>query len=152
MKKNKIGPIILVVVLIVVLFFILGVRYGQKVEQSNKVINYLLSITPTRIPPTQQSLEFVSYKNTKCGIEFLYPSSLKLDQQGTWSAQFSENKKKVLAFDCVGKRQLLNSLGEEKIASREVVFKNPISEKNIYVLIKSNLLPLFESSLQYVNQ
>ena len=151
MTKNKTGPFILITILIIVLFFILGVRYGQKVEQSNKVINYLLSITPTRIPPTQQLLEFVTYKNTKCGIEFLYPSSLKLDRQGTWSAQFSDNKKKVLAFDCVEKKQLLDSLGAEKIASREVVFKNPINGKNIYVLIKSNFLPLFESSIQYLH-
>lgn len=32
--------------LFVVLIFILGVRYGQKVEKNNKVVDYILSITP----------------------------------------------------------------------------------------------------------
>ncbi len=32
--------------LLIVLIFILGVRYGQKVEKNNKVVDYILSITP----------------------------------------------------------------------------------------------------------
>ena len=32
--------------LLVVLIFILGVRYGQKVEKNNKIVDYILSITP----------------------------------------------------------------------------------------------------------
>lgn len=32
--------------LVFVLIFILGVRYGQKVEKNNKVVDYILSITP----------------------------------------------------------------------------------------------------------
>ena len=32
--------------LFVVLIFILGVRYGQKVEKNNKAVDYILSITP----------------------------------------------------------------------------------------------------------
>ena len=32
--------------LIFILIFILGVRYGQKVEKNNKIVDYILSITP----------------------------------------------------------------------------------------------------------
>jgi len=32
--------------LIFILIFILGVRYGQKVEKNNKVVDYILKITP----------------------------------------------------------------------------------------------------------
>lgn len=32
--------------LVLILIFILGVRYGQKVEKNNKVVDYILSITP----------------------------------------------------------------------------------------------------------
>jgi hypothetical protein len=28
------------------LIFILGIRYGQRVEKNNKVVDYILSITP----------------------------------------------------------------------------------------------------------
>ena len=42
----KQGSYIFLFLLIVLLIFILGVRYGQKVEKNNKVVDYLLSITP----------------------------------------------------------------------------------------------------------
>lgn len=32
--------------LVLILIFILGVRYGQTVEKNNKVVDYILSITP----------------------------------------------------------------------------------------------------------
>lgn len=32
--------------LVFILIFILGVRYGQRVEKNNKVVDYLLKITP----------------------------------------------------------------------------------------------------------
>lgn len=36
----------LLFVMVLVLIFILGVRYGQNVEKNNKVVDYILSITP----------------------------------------------------------------------------------------------------------
>ena len=42
----KIKPYLFLFSLVVILTFILGVRYGQKVEKNNKVVDYLLSITP----------------------------------------------------------------------------------------------------------
>lgn len=47
----KTKPYLFLFFLIVILVFILGVRYGQKVERNNKVVDYLLSITPLPIPP-----------------------------------------------------------------------------------------------------
>ena len=32
--------------MILILIFILGVRYGQKVEKNDKAVDYILSITP----------------------------------------------------------------------------------------------------------
>ncbi|MFA6532457.1 MAG: hypothetical protein WCT22_00490 [Patescibacteria group bacterium] len=43
MKKTS---YIFIFLLILILIFILGVRYGQKVEKNNKVVDYILSITP----------------------------------------------------------------------------------------------------------
>ena len=42
----KIKSYVFLFVMISILIFILGVRYGQKVEKNNKIVDYLLSITP----------------------------------------------------------------------------------------------------------
>lgn len=42
----KTKSFVFLLVMILILIFILGVRYGQKVEKNNKVVDYLLSITP----------------------------------------------------------------------------------------------------------
>lgn len=39
-------PTFFILFLILMLTFILGFRYGQYVEKNNKVIDYILSITP----------------------------------------------------------------------------------------------------------
>lgn len=49
MKKT---PYIFLVVLIVILVFLIGFRSGQKVEKTNKTIDYMISIAPTIYPPT----------------------------------------------------------------------------------------------------
>ena len=59
--------------LIFVLIFILGVRYGQKVEKNNKIVDYVLSITPTPIPPTPTPVKYLDYKSKKWGLKFTYP-------------------------------------------------------------------------------
>ena len=52
---------LLLVILILVLAFILGFRSGQKVEKTNEKINYLLSITPTKVPPTPTPISYKEY-------------------------------------------------------------------------------------------
>ncbi|PIU36964.1 hypothetical protein COT02_03265 [Candidatus Roizmanbacteria bacterium CG07_land_8_20_14_0_80_34_15] len=42
----KLKSYIFIIVLIIILTFILGVRYGQKVEKNDKIVEYILSITP----------------------------------------------------------------------------------------------------------
>jgi len=71
--------------LVCVLAFILGVRYGQKVEKANKVINYFLSITPTKMPvPTP--FKYATSESKIWKIKFTYPSSLKVKEDPTKSA------------------------------------------------------------------
>lgn len=43
-------PYLFLFSLIVILTFILGVKYGKKVEQANKINSYLLKITPSASP------------------------------------------------------------------------------------------------------
>jgi len=75
--------LVLIVVLLLILFFILGVRYGQKVEKANKVIDFLVSITPTPKPtktPTPTPLIFEEYKSKRWGLRFRYPKNLEIKE------------------------------------------------------------------------
>jgi len=72
--------IVLVALLFVVLSFILGVRYGQKVEKTNKVVDFVLSITPTPRPPTPTPITYQEYKSRKWGLKFTYPAGLEVKE------------------------------------------------------------------------
>ena len=71
---------LLLVILILVLAFILGFRSGQKVEKTNEKINYLLSITPTKVPPTPTPISYKEYKSKKWGLKFTYPADLEVKE------------------------------------------------------------------------
>ena len=75
--------LIFITILLLILFFILGVRYGQKVEKANKVIDFLLSITPTKKPtpaPSPTPLIFEEYKSRRWGLRFKYPAGFEIKE------------------------------------------------------------------------
>jgi len=153
MKK---GPLFLIAFLLIVLFFILGVRYGQKVEKVNKTMNYYLSLPPSQPPITQIPLKFETYALKGCAIKFLYPVNLKIEAEATYSALFSENKKEVMNINCDAKNKLAEILGDNKTATTEgkiTTFKvfNSISGKYIYFSLTNSLYPLINFSLKFSN-
>jgi len=79
MKK----PIILILLLIIVLVFILGVRYGQRVEKNNKVVDFVLSIAPTRSPTPTPLPKYKEYESKKWGLRFTYPENLEVKEDAT---------------------------------------------------------------------
>lgn len=85
--------LIFLVILILVLVFILGVRYGQRVEKTNKIVNYVLSITPTKVPPTPTPISYKEYKSKKWGLKFSYPSNLEVKESTNTSEILFEFKK-----------------------------------------------------------
>lgn len=89
----KIKSYLFLFFLICILIFILGVRYGQNVEKNNKVINYLLSITPTSLPPTPIPVKYKDYKSKKWGLKFTYPAGLEIKEDATAPAILFEIKK-----------------------------------------------------------
>lgn len=89
--KNK--PYLLLILLGVVLAFILGVRYGQGVEKTNKTINYLLSITPTPRPPTPTPVKYEEYRSKKWGLKFTFPKGLEIVEDATSPAIMFQIKK-----------------------------------------------------------
>lgn len=88
----KLKSYLLLFFLITIITFILGVRYGQKVEQANKVINYLLSITPTPSPSpiTPTPIKYATTEGKIWRIKFIYPSFLKIREDPTRGAIFFE--------------------------------------------------------------
>ncbi|MBI4066829.1 hypothetical protein HY407_00445, partial [Candidatus Gottesmanbacteria bacterium] len=157
----------------IILVFIVGIRYGQRVEKTNKIINYLISLPPTQIPqPTQKPLEFKNYSNKHCGIEFLYPQNLQL-KDSSLSAVFKENDQEQIMISCEKDNKLLAILVDEAVATDEAIFKNkkisirvpsrghvydiyvfkianPKNLKTIFVRITKSLYPLFEKSFEFI--
>lgn len=90
----KIKSYIFLFVLLVILFFILGVRYGQKVEKNNKVVDYLLNLPiPTaQISPTP--ITYKEYRSKKWGLKFTYPANLEV-KESTESPEILLEIKKI---------------------------------------------------------
>ncbi len=89
----KTKPYIFLFVLLLILFFILGVRYGQKVEKNNKVVDYLLSL-PSPIPPISPTpITYKEYKSKKWGLKFTYPDNLQVVESSKSAEILLEIKK-----------------------------------------------------------
>jgi hypothetical protein len=149
MLKNKPGPYLLIIALVVSLTFIIGVRYGQKVEKTNKTISYLLSITPAKTQPfpTASSLKFETYESKDCGIKFLYPLWESIHKNvGSQEAELTDRKDNYIYFTCE-KNSSPEATLDKNLA--QLKLKNPFNYKTIYVTVSKNLLPLFETSLKY---
>ncbi len=164
----KIKSYIFLFLLALILIFILGVRYGQKVEQTNKVVNYVLSITPSPTITPIQPLEFKKYSNKGCGIEFTYPSSAVVNSEATYSALLVDLNG-YIAIDCNSKNDMTTIINDDKVATASLTFKNrpikaktmdngrnfifsfynPQNGKTIYTSVGKRFYPLFESSLQF---
>ena len=71
---------IFIALLLILLFFTLGVRYGQYVEKQNKVIDYLLSITPTPSPTPTPTITYIEYKSRRFGLKFIYPKGWQIEE------------------------------------------------------------------------
>ena len=157
LKKSS---IIFLLTLFIILVFILGVRHGQNVEKTNKIINYLISIPPSpTLQPTQTTLAFKTYKHEGCKIQFLYPSFLEKVKNSSESAKFAGDHQ-IVEFNCA-KNSADKLLDEKKLATAEVKLKeaaptllfnitNPKNGKNIFVEISKSLFPLFEKSLEFL--
>ena len=173
LKKSS---IIFLLILFIILVFILGVRRGQQVEKTNKVINYLISIPPSAtLQPTQSKLEFQTYKHNDCKLQFLHTSYLIKQNVSSTSAEFEGNFQS-LEFDC--SKNSVNLLpNDNKLATIEVKLSNktikarvrpdnrveeeagptllftalhPRTGKNIFFEISKSLYPLFEKSLEFI--
>ena len=146
-RKN--GPAILMGLLVAILIFIVGIRYGQKVERTNKTIDKLsifLTPTVTPLPPTPLNIKYETYSHIGCGVSFLLPDYLIKSDESSTSAKFNQDNKEVLGLNC----DKTVSLTPPASPEGKLVFvrRNPRSGKNILFTLISPLLPLLENSLK----
>ena len=167
--RSKKGSFILILLLLIVLVFIVGVRYGQRVEMANKAVSLNLSLTPNGPTTTKAPLRFTTYINKACGFELLHPSTVNVIKQSTDEAKLSTEGNLAVAVSC-GKAPSFASFFEDKsVATQEVKFKNqiyqaksrktneqkyisftirnPFSGTPVHLVVEEKLFPLIESSL-----
>jgi len=142
---KKIGPLVLIICLVTILIFVIGVRYGEKVEKTNKKVDFYLSIAPTKTTPTSPTLEFKTYQHEGCGISFLYPSFLKEGKVSSFSAKLS-GQAKFISFNCEK-----NATAEPTIDpnSQSLEKINPKTDKKILFFLSKSLLSLLEKTLEF---
>lgn len=167
MKK----PIIFLFILLIISFFIIGVRYGQRVEKVNKIIDYALSLPPSpTLQPTQEPLEFKTLTIKQCSLQFVYPNFLNPEKETSTSAVLTKENQSQIEVYCSKNDAIIEILDDKDISSEEIIFKakkiqaksiqknevsvfrfiHPGSGKTIYVSIAKSLFFLFEKSLEFI--
>lgn len=160
--SKKVLPYFFLAFLFAILLFILGVRYGQRVEQVNKTISYLVSLPPSpTVAPTILPLAFSDYTHKGCAISFLLPNDLEKTTESSNSAVFSTKSKKLgIALSCEkkmfikGEKELSVNLNKT-IRAYEIQTKDTTSyrfyhvntAKVVTLTIAKQYLPLLQKSL-----
>src|SRR3990167_2155584 len=122
MAHRKTTPYIFLGFLLLVLLFIVGVRYGQHVEKTNKLTSYLISIAPTATPaPSTAPLAFKTYKHAPCGIQFLLPTSFTTVKEGSEGAMLQEAGTIKISFECQKQPTITQTPSTQTIDRKSVV-------------------------------
>ena len=161
MSKRTV-PYLFLALLGAVLLFIVGVRYGQRVERVNKTIAYLISIPPSPTAlPTSGPLQFDEYKHKGCALSFLVPNTVSKTQESSTSAIFADKSHILsIALSCE-KKQLIKSDKERSVNLTKSIFAyetqakqvdsyrfyNSVTGKVVTLTIHKAYLPLIQKSL-----
>lgn len=147
----KTKPYLFLLILLILLTFILGVRYGQKVEKTNKTINYLISLPPTQPPFPTTVLETKKFLHKGCSVSFSYPAWWKVEKQSTQSADFSFEKKSVMTLKCNK-----NNSSDKPKTNWLTTFQKKDPKTGMMVTInindrQKNWLQLIEKTLEFIS-
>jgi len=167
--SKKTTPYFFLAFLFAILLFILGIRYGQHVEQINKKISYLSSIPPSpTAAPTNIPLAFFDYEHMGCGVSFLIPNELEKKAESSSSALFSTHANKLgIALSCERKNyikeegelsvNLYNSLSRNmrayEIRTKDTTsyrIFNPKTDSVVTITVSKNYLPLLQKSFVFI--
>lgn len=164
MKK---GPAILLVFLLLISVFMLGIKYGQKLQSAASITSPLpTSPVPSPKATNDTSFTFAEYTHKGCGIQFLKPNPFKVTKESSLSAVLSY-KNQNISFECPKKPVRKLQKTEKTTATSSVLLQNKTlqgyREGNnirfiiehayrktpIIISIDNNLLPLIQSSLKF---
>ncbi len=178
MKK---GSYLFLSVLILVLIFIIGMRYGQRIERTNKMVDSLLRITPQQITTTPipfiDLISFTTYIHKGCGVKMLYPKKLSVLAESTQEAKLGIHKDTpTIVLSCNKSRNTLDSvLNSDKtiISSRSaqlaavkaifykhkatdttqinILVRHPQTGKYILLTVDERLIPLIQETLEFTS-
>ncbi len=169
MSNTRKAPYIFLFVLILIIAFIGGLRYGQSVERTNKVVDFILSITPspTLKPEPTKPITFKPFSHIGCGIKILLPESTPIVENASVSAVLG-NTQSGISLGCQKKPSSIaqiesgtatastiqvngQSVPTQHFTTGMNVFtiKNPLNAKTIFFAISDNYLPLVTSTLQF---
>lgn len=164
-KKRFPFPYLFLAGLLLFLMFGIGLRYGERVERTNKTIQYLISLPPSPSPaPTYPPFELKTFNHKGCGISFSYPNTFAIENETTHSAVLKEKNTVHLSLTCDPSKILLFE-DEVKNATQEMAFQEgmvksqTVKEMSRFVLkknkakktlisVSSVFLPLFEKTLE----
>lgn len=132
------APLAFLFSLTAVLVFIVGVRYGQHVESTNKQNAYNFSLTLQPQPTTQmKQIKYNVFTHKQCKISFVIPDTLTKSKESSMSAAFEDNAEQVLSFTCDK-----NGSGSAKL--------NPYTGKSVFFTVENSLQALIDNSLTFL--
>ena len=168
MKRNQ-APYIFLLFLVLVLVFVGGLRYGQSVEKTNKVVDFLLSITPspTHKPEPTPAITFETFTHAGCGLSLMLPKSTAVVENASGSATVGSTPD-TISFDCQKKPSAISQIETGHATSSALLYKgqtvtskhfttgmnvftikNPYTAKNIIFAVSDTYLPLVMNTLQF---
>lgn len=164
---------LIIFILFAIAVFIIGVRYGQRVEYENKQFRFALSITPVKItvtpPPMDTLIGQSSFSHKDCGISFLYPQILKKESESKTGAKLStpDSKEGRISFTCNQNKtqyekdlQVIKIKNKMKFQGKEIdvytsgdvysfMLYNNLNSKYILFKIDNRLYSLLEKTLEF---
>jgi hypothetical protein len=158
--SGRILPYLFLSFLAVILAFTMGVRYGTRVEQSNKVITYFLTTTPPQPKPTEPDSpqEFAVRAFKDCGVSVLVPK----EAAGVTPTAASEVRvacEKVTPVPTTAKAEATVTINGKKVPvvpdsafgnHARMQITHPKTGRLIDISFPREYLPLFEQTLTFL--
>lgn len=163
MFTGKKGPVLLISLLVTILVFIVGMNYGKKVEEADKTIRYVLSLTPSAKPTViNTQISYEEFINELCGFTFLYPNNLTIQKQAsteallksdTESIEVSCDKEVKLDTTLASTEALLDNKAGIVLTNKNIQEYRVRDNDNQLIIIKTTkeLAPLIEKTFSFKN-
>lgn len=158
MQINR--PTFFLFILVLIAFFLIGMRFGKKIERVDKKYACLKTPAPTPLP-----LKFNTF-SSPCGLKFLYPVlTKKPDEKSASSEQKLTYDKQTISVNC-NKEQIDKLLKNKNLSEIKTIKNQKMSiyetadgfliltnyyknRKSILISLPKNLLNLFEETVSF---